>query len=46
MARLADIMAGESIAKVLIVGVLVAIVSSLIPARQIARVDPVSAFHE
>jgi putative ABC transport system permease protein len=35
----------SAVARIALVGVVVALVASIVPARQIARVDPVSAFH-
>jgi putative ABC transport system permease protein len=39
-------LSAASVAKIAVVGVLVAIVSALVPARQVAEVDPVTAFNQ
>ncbi len=36
---------GSAIERIAVLGVTVALVSSLVPARRIARADPVTAFH-
>jgi putative ABC transport system permease protein len=39
-------LAAESVAKIAFTGLLVSVVSALIPAHQIGRVDPMTAFHQ
>jgi ABC-type lipoprotein release transport system permease subunit len=36
---------GSAIERIAVLGVAVALVASLVPARRIARADPVTAFH-
>jgi ABC-type lipoprotein release transport system permease subunit len=38
-------LSGYSVAKITSIGLLVAVVSSVVPVRRVVRLDPVSAFH-